>query len=644
MSEPAARNPSRRGSRSRAARSDKTPQRTTPATVTPPRIARDPWALAPILAAIALVTRAWFPRIGEPFADDFDFLTHAGAGGGWLDGGGSRFYWRPVARQLYYRTLGGAMLAHPAWIALLQGACLALAAWLLYRTLRRGGLSGLTAATAACVPLLMEPTRALVAWPTMFQDLGALLFAALAIHEASRSRMATSMVALAAALMCKEVAVVAALLLPLIPRRGAQSLDVRRDRLRWAAVATAVVIAWAALYAFVWKHAGLLFARDAVHDTHALATSWFSRLRWALGQSLTDAFDLAVLSDGARVATAWLLGAIAIATVLMLLVSAAARRRLSHHVAWVAWGAAWFLLATATLADVFPDWRPYRSPFGVAGLGIAIAAALGAVWPGLLVAFAVVRVAGFALAPAPPQAVVEKAGSRYSLDYAQVVRLQRLVGETRERLLERRPPPAPGLRAARHFYPPTALFAFAGDKSLAAWYRDTTARWLTVDRAVRVRTQPPPVVLEFQPPGRRQVTFVQPEALWHLERSSQFVTKDTADSALIEAELAKRLQTEPDSYVFTSLADGKRALALGALNLNDSAATAARQAIAEWIYNDDARYILILDHMRHGRSAEAAASLDTLIAANPNDPMLRRLRAQMRVARSPWIQPPPAAR
>src|SRR5205814_5998411 len=131
-----------------------------------PPVLRDRWALAPIAAAIALAARAWFPRIGEPFADDFDFLTHAGAGGGWLDGGGSSFYWRPLARQLYYRLFGGLMLDHPAWIAALQAVGLAVAAWLVYRTLRPAGLGGAPAAAASCPPLLREPRRARVSWPT----------------------------------------------------------------------------------------------------------------------------------------------------------------------------------------------------------------------------------------------------------------------------------------------------------------------------------------------------------------------------------------------------------------------------------------------------------------------------------------------
>jgi hypothetical protein len=266
---------------------------------------------------------------------------------------------------------------------------------------------------------------------------------------------------------------------------------------------------------------------------------------------------------------------------------------------------------------------------------VAIAAALGAAHPGLLAALAAVRFACFALAPGPPAAVVEKPTGRYSIDYAQIVRLQRLVGESRDRLITRRPPPAPGLRAARHFFPPTALFAYDGDRSLEAWYRDSTARWLTVSDASKPAAVDP-VILEYQPPGRRQVTYIVPAALWHLERGARWLDTQKWDSTLVEVAIADSLQIEPGSFVFASLAAGKRALALGGLDRNDEAAAEARRAITLWTFNDDARYVIMLDHLRHGRNAEGVATLDTLIRANPGDPTLQRILAETQRARSPW--------
>src|SRR5205823_3426776 len=65
----------------------------------------DRWAWVCLLVAVPSLLASLGGPLGEPVADDYDFLHHAAfAGRGrWLDGGGSLFYWRPLARQLYYR-------------------------------------------------------------------------------------------------------------------------------------------------------------------------------------------------------------------------------------------------------------------------------------------------------------------------------------------------------------------------------------------------------------------------------------------------------------------------------------------------------------------------------------------------------------
>src|SRR5439155_5720995 len=40
----------------------------------PPPLLKDAWALVPLLAALALAIHSWFAFVGEPMADDFDFL------------------------------------------------------------------------------------------------------------------------------------------------------------------------------------------------------------------------------------------------------------------------------------------------------------------------------------------------------------------------------------------------------------------------------------------------------------------------------------------------------------------------------------------------------------------------------------------
>jgi tetratricopeptide (TPR) repeat protein len=606
-----------------------------PAVPTPAApLLRDPWAAAPLLAALVLAAHAWFSHIGEPVLDDFDFLHHAAssAPGGWLDGGGSHFYWRPLARQAYYRLLGGLLLAHPAWGAALETAFAALAGLLLYRALRSRWPAH-WAAAAATFPLLIEAARPLIADATNFQDLGAILFSALALHEASRSRLWSALVALIAALLCKEVAVVTALLVPWMPGTpGLRGVE-RHVRWRWTRASGLVVAAWGAAYALVVQRAGLLLARDAAADPRAIATPWLERFFWACGQSARDTMNLPALVPPLRTAAGLVLAAIAGWALVVFVASPAARARLRAAGPWVAWGLAWFALSNATLADVYPDWRPYRTPFSALGLGVACTALLGAVKPALLAALVVARVATFALSPGPPAAIAADISARYSLDFPRLAQLQRLVGETRRELLRALPPPARDVRVAAHFYPRSALLAFTGNRSLEAWYRDTTARWVTLDGADPPGLAVGSVVLEFQPTPPRQVVTVSREALRHLEQANRLIERKEWARVLEEAARAESLESDPDARLFASLVAGKRALALGALGRDAAAFEQGARAIALWSGNDDARYELALVWLRRGRLREAEGALDTMLAAHPGDPALRKLLVDTRRAR-----------
>ena len=184
----------------------------------PPPTWRDGWAWASAAAVLAPLARSLGSRLGEPAAEDFDFLhrTLFRGMGSLLDGGGSEAFWRPLPHQVYYATLGRLALSHPGILAGIHVLLLALGALLVYRALRTTW-SGPAAALAASFPLLAESTRTLIAWPTQFVDVGLYVFSALALHEAAKRRPATAYLSLLAALLCKELALVTALLLPLLP-------------------------------------------------------------------------------------------------------------------------------------------------------------------------------------------------------------------------------------------------------------------------------------------------------------------------------------------------------------------------------------------------------------------------------------------
>src|SRR5204862_7446551 len=143
-------------------------------------------------------------------------------------------------RQLYFGFLGPLIVSHPRWIAALHVALLAVSAWLVYRALRTRWPAS-WAAAAAAFPLLIDADRMLIAWPSHFQDVGALFFAALALHEASRSRGWTTAAALLASLLCKEVA---ASIGPLLPWLPVGPTPTRAWRWRASGLISAVIAAW----------------------------------------------------------------------------------------------------------------------------------------------------------------------------------------------------------------------------------------------------------------------------------------------------------------------------------------------------------------------------------------------------------------
>src|SRR6266571_1550590 len=251
---------------------------------------RDRWAWASVLAVLPLVIHAWGAPLGEAVAEDFDFLhrvffsrTHT-----LLDGGGSSAFWRPVAHQLYYETFGRLILSHPGLVATLHVVLLALASLLLYRALHRVW-PGPAAAIVATFPLLSESTRTLISWPSHFVDLGLWLFTAIALHETAARRLWSTLAALLAALLCKEVAVVAAVMLPWMPGLGPRG---RAQRLRWAAALAAVTAIWAAAYVAVRHHAHLALPHQLESRPELLKVGLHARLWWAAWNSLRALFSL----------------------------------------------------------------------------------------------------------------------------------------------------------------------------------------------------------------------------------------------------------------------------------------------------------------------------------------------------------------
>jgi len=456
----------------------------------------DPWAWLCAFAPLVLFAGTRGAARGEPVAEDFDFLRRALLEPHtWWDGGGSLSFWRPVSHQLYYDVLGRLMLTHPLAVSALHGVLLAVATVLLYRLLR-GPLGSPLAAAAATFPLLSESTRTLVCWPSHFVDLGVYLFSVLALSEAAARRLPTALAALLAALLCKEVAVVTALLMPFLP--GFE----RPRRVRWAIATALLLAAWAAAYIAVRRHAGLELPHGLEHDPAVRAIGPVSRFGWALWNSVRAIFSLSLRPgpfDGlAAISVGLLATGVAVG-----LRGAAARARVAATRAWMAWGAAWFLLASATLTSIFPLWSPNRSQFGSAGFGIAATALAGAVHPGLAGLLTGSRLTMFALAPRVPTRISPEPEERGAfIDVPRLTRLQRLMSTARHALLARHPTLAHGDVVVFHNLPLSAEYAFGGPHAVQVWYRDTTLRCVSFDAFKKDSLLRAVALISYQPPPR----------------------------------------------------------------------------------------------------------------------------------------------
>ncbi|HEY6867665.1 MAG TPA: hypothetical protein VI792_10420 [Candidatus Eisenbacteria bacterium] len=609
-----------------------------------PPLLRDRWAWVSALAVLPVVIHAWGAPLGEAVAEDFDFLHRMlfSKNHTLLDGGGSTAFWRPVSHQLYYEALGPLILSHPGIVSFLHVLMLALSSVLFYRTFRRVW-PGPAAAVVATFPLLSESTRTLISWPSHFVDLGAWLFTAIAAHETAARRLWSALLALLASLLCKEVTVVIAVLLPWMPGLGPRG---RAERVRWTLAMGAVAAVWGAAYLGVRHYAHLALPHHLETRADVARTPLVSRLWWSIFNSLRALFSLpAVHTPWVRPVTiaASLLFAVAILTVLL---RRKARRRLvQRYRALGAWGAVWFVAASATLVPIFPIWAPNRSGFGSLGLGALATAITAAAHPALLGGLVAIRLAAFAVSPGPPERIMGKVPDEGAfMDFERLARLQRLMRETRVMLETHFPTMPPGAMVGQHYLPRMSEYAYGGSKALQVWYRDSTLRWVRYADFVTHPATPLTVIAEFQPKGRPQVAPVNPVAMrWFLAGldSMNHRNWDFGLSALAKAE---SIQTDTSAMVFRGEIWGERATCL--VFMHDAAAAEgwAARGLSVWDENIYANFALGCIAYERNDLEAAAAKFDSVLRFSPNYTAARQLRQQVQqeiVKRDAGRPPPP---
>ena len=622
----------------------------TPDPRTSPRVPAgfDFGSLAAAGAVAVLLAKSLGAALGEPAAEDFDFLRHVVLGGhhSWLDGGGSLSFWRPLAQQAYYGLLGPLMLDHPRVVAALHFALLAATAVLLHRLLRTWWPAP-AAAAAAAFPFLAESARSLLAWPGQFADLGCLFFSVLALHAAARRRLVPALAALAAALLCKEQAVVTAVLLPWLPaapratptaapavrgksRALARPPREKSGRPRWLLASTAVAVAWAIAYAIVRRTAGLTLPHGVESDLATRAVPVARRVLWAFTESGRAAFGLPIAMTGPEVTWSAALLVAALVSTAVLLVRPRAALRGPADRALALWGLAWFALSAASLTAIFPLWSPVRSVFGAVGLGVLLVAAWRNVHPALVAALLAVKLVMLLLAP-PPPATITAAGPANGdfMDFARIARLQRLMAETRAALRRELPRlPARGV-IGESSMPREAVYAFGGGRAVQAWYRDTTLRWVRVDEAVADPSENVRGIVQFQLHGTPQVAVVDARALRALLASRDALRRDDVEGALAELAAADSLQRDPGALAFRADVMARRAYAWARSGRGDDAVAEARRAVRLSPENRGAHLTLASILEARGETAAARAELDTILRRVEPDADVERLRRQI---------------
>ena len=594
-----------------------------------PQLFRDRWAWASALAVLPIVIHAWGAPLGEAVAEDFDFLhrvlfsrTHT-----LLDGGGSTAFWRPVAHQLYYETFGGLIMNHPGVLATLHVLMLAFASLLLYRSFRQAW-PGPAAMVVATFPLLSESTRTVISWPSHFVELGVWMFTAIAIHETVARRLWSTLIAVLAALLCKEVAVVSAVLLPWMPGLGPRGI---KSRLRWQAALAALTGLWALAYITIRHRAHLVLPHQLETRADVVATPLISRLWWAAANSVRALFSLPAVEtpwvQPVMIAAGILL---ALALIIVLVrVGATGIRNLRQHryLPLGAWGFAWFVAASVTLVPIFPIWAPNRSGYGSLGFGVAAAALASAAHPALLAALVALRLTAFALSPGPPAIIVDKVPQAGAfMDFERLARLQMLMRETRLMLKANYPTLPPGAQVGQHYLPRLAEYAYGGSKALQVWYRDSTLRWVRYADFVPHPDTPLAVIAEFQPHSKPQMAPVNTQAMRYFLAALDSMNRQKFSLGLAGLARAESLQSDTNARVFRGEIWGERASCLVFLLRPEEAMDWAIRGIGLWPENVYAQFALGCLAYQRGDLEVAVAKLDSVLRFSSTYSAAREVR------------------
>ncbi len=464
------------------------------------------WAVAGAVLALAFLLLACRGApVGTAVADDYAYLGKLLFAGkiDLFDSMGSPFYWRPLSRQVYFSAVGPWLRVAPWGAVALHATMLLLIYAVIYRTARRI-FSPPVAAAMAGFPLLAEPTRVLLAWPSGAHYLLLLLAAAAALAAGFAGKRLPAALAAGAALLAHESGL---LVLAALPVAAYFHSHERRRVQSWALLAVVIGVAWAAGIGVARAH-GVSWPAGG----DAAVSAWSSAPR-VLMESLSAQLNFEDLRGVDRIILLSSYGVLILAA-LVAAAEAGARARLRRQAPLLLGGLIWFVAGSLPQV-VVPPWNSWRTTLPALGLGVAATSAAGALHPGLAVGLAASRGLGLLLAePAPTVVATEPPSSASQISFTRLARLQRTVRATERALLGRHAELPPGADVRYWAMPRMTELAFLGQAAPRVWYGDSTLTWLGFGGDQGFRRRPPDAIVQFSPDRRDSelAVVIEPEA------------------------------------------------------------------------------------------------------------------------------------
>jgi hypothetical protein len=327
----------------------------------------------------------------------------------------------------------------------------------------------------------------------------------------------------------------------------------------------------------------------------------------------------------------WLtLAALGVVAALILAFRQAWKRR-GERWQWVAWGLAWFALASATLVVIYPLWQPNRSGYGSLGLGVALAVLLELAHPVLLAVLVAIRVGAFASSPGPMAQVWSSAPETGAfMDFDHLVRLQKLMEAVRLALRHSYPTLPRGTLVCQNDLPLRSEYAFGKSLALQCWYRDSTLQWVRFDHFQADTSLHPVTIVQYQPRHAPMIALADPDAMRLLLQCAEPLAHAQWRETLAMVDRAESLQVDKDARVMFAMMEVRRSIALAGLERWQDSEQQARLSMVDWPANPAGRYWISFALYGQNRWSDAATELDTLFHERQPDTLAITLAKAVR--------------